>query len=150
MYENNHYYMSNNYIYHFSIFKYISNKMQIYTVYLYLESALHFSGGTSTHHQERKQLCRQHLVFVTLLLLPAAIAAGSSKVASCWIYIGIYLRCTDPWILNFSICFANIRFHLKKVKIVENAFLKQIYLLEMIASLYYIAVILDKYCHSIF
>ena len=33
-----------------SIFKYISNKMQRYTVYLYLETALHVSGGTSTHH----------------------------------------------------------------------------------------------------
>jgi len=22
------------------------------------------------------------------------------KVASCWIYIGIFLRCTDPWTLN--------------------------------------------------
>jgi hypothetical protein len=31
----------------------ISNKMQRYTVYLYLETALHVSGGTSTHHQER-------------------------------------------------------------------------------------------------
>jgi hypothetical protein len=30
-------------------------------------------GGTSTHHQERKQLYLQHLVFVTLLLLLAAI-----------------------------------------------------------------------------
>jgi hypothetical protein len=28
--------------------------MQRYTVYLYLETALHVSGGTSTHHQERK------------------------------------------------------------------------------------------------
>jgi hypothetical protein len=55
-----------------SIFQYISNKMQRYTVYLYLETALHISGGTSTHHQERKQLYLQHLVFVTLLLLPAA------------------------------------------------------------------------------
>jgi hypothetical protein len=27
--------------------------MQRYTVYLYLETALHVSGGTSTHHQER-------------------------------------------------------------------------------------------------
>jgi hypothetical protein len=27
----------------------ISNKMQRYTVYLYLETALHVSGGTSTH-----------------------------------------------------------------------------------------------------
>jgi hypothetical protein len=34
-----------------SIFQYISNKMQRHTVYLYLETALHFSGGTSTHHQ---------------------------------------------------------------------------------------------------
>ena len=39
----------------------------------YLESTLHVSGGTTTHHQERKQLYRQHLVFVTPLLLPAAI-----------------------------------------------------------------------------
>jgi hypothetical protein len=57
-----------------SIFRYISNKMQRYTVYLYLQTALHVSGGTSTHHQERIQLYLQHLVFVTPLLLPAAIA----------------------------------------------------------------------------
>ena len=47
--------------------------MQRYTVYLYLETALHVSGGTSTQHQERIQLYLQHLVFVTPLLLPAAI-----------------------------------------------------------------------------
>jgi hypothetical protein len=47
--------------------------MQRYTVLLYLEIALHVSGGTSTHHQERMQLYIQHLVFVTPLLLPAAI-----------------------------------------------------------------------------
>jgi hypothetical protein len=51
----------------------ISNKMQRYTVYLYLEATLHFSGGTSTHHQERIQLYLHHLVFVTPLLLSAAI-----------------------------------------------------------------------------
>jgi len=56
-----------------SIFQYIYSKMQRYTVYLYLETALHVSGGTFTHHQERKQLYLQHLVFVTPLLLPAAI-----------------------------------------------------------------------------
>jgi hypothetical protein len=39
---------------------------------LYLETALHISIGTSTHHQERKQLYLQHLVFFTPLLLPAA------------------------------------------------------------------------------
>jgi len=47
--------------------------MQRYTVYLYLETALHVSFGTTTHHQERIQLCLQHVVFVTPLLLPAAI-----------------------------------------------------------------------------
>jgi len=56
-----------------SIFQYISNKMQRYTVYLYLKTALHVSGGTSTHRQERIQLYLQHLVFVTPLLLSAAI-----------------------------------------------------------------------------
>jgi hypothetical protein len=56
-----------------SIFQYISNKMQRYTVYLYLETALHVSGGISTHHQERIQLHLQHLVFVTPLLLSDAI-----------------------------------------------------------------------------
>jgi hypothetical protein len=47
--------------------------MQRYTVYLYLQTAVHASCGTSTHHQERMQLCLQHLVFFTPLLLPAAI-----------------------------------------------------------------------------
>jgi hypothetical protein len=47
--------------------------MQRYTVYLYLGTALHVKGGTSVHHQERKQLYLQHLVFVTPLLLPAAV-----------------------------------------------------------------------------
>jgi hypothetical protein len=47
--------------------------MQRYTLYLYLETAVHVSGGTSTHHQERMQLYLQHLVFVTLLLLSDAI-----------------------------------------------------------------------------
>src|SRR5215470_10444532 len=56
-----------------SIFQYISNKMQRYTVYLYLGTPLRISGGTSTHHQERIQLYLHHLVFVTPLLLSAAI-----------------------------------------------------------------------------
>ena len=47
--------------------------MQLYTVHLYLGTALHVSDGTSTHHQERIQLYLQHLVFVTPLLLPTAI-----------------------------------------------------------------------------
>jgi hypothetical protein len=63
-----------------SIFQYISNKMQRYTVYLYLETALHVSGGTSTHHLERIQLYLQHLVFVTPLLLSAAIVEELEQV----------------------------------------------------------------------
>jgi hypothetical protein len=55
-----------------NIFQYISNKMQLYTVYLYLETVPHISGGTSTHHQEHMQLYLQHLVFVTPLRLLAA------------------------------------------------------------------------------
>jgi hypothetical protein len=51
----------------------ISNKMQRHTIYLYLETALHVSGGTSTHHEERIQLYLQHLVVVTPLLISAAI-----------------------------------------------------------------------------
>ena len=45
------------------------NSMQLYTVCLYLETAQHVSGGTSTHHQEHIQLYVQHLVFVTPLML---------------------------------------------------------------------------------
>jgi hypothetical protein len=39
----------------------------------YLETALHVSGGSSTRHQERKQLYLHHLVFVTPLPLSAGI-----------------------------------------------------------------------------
>jgi hypothetical protein len=39
----------------------------------YLETALHVSGDTITHHQERKQLYLQHLLFVTPLLLSTAV-----------------------------------------------------------------------------
>jgi hypothetical protein len=56
-----------------NILQYMSNKMQLYTVYLYLETALHASGVISTHHQERIQLYLQHLLFVQPLLLPYAI-----------------------------------------------------------------------------
>ena len=51
------------------LFQYTANKMQLYTVHLYLETTVHVSSGTSTHHQQYIQ----HLVFVTLLLLPVAI-----------------------------------------------------------------------------
>jgi hypothetical protein len=52
-----------------SIFWHISNKMQPYTVYLSLDTALCVSGGISTHHQEHIQLYLQHLALVKPYLL---------------------------------------------------------------------------------
>jgi hypothetical protein len=51
---------------------YIQQDATLHSLF-YLETALHFSVGTTTHHQERKQPYLQHLVFVTPLLLSAAI-----------------------------------------------------------------------------
>jgi len=44
--------------------------MQQYTVYLYLQTALHVSGGISTHHQQLTSLYLQYLALLRLLLLP--------------------------------------------------------------------------------
>jgi len=49
----------------------------------YLETAVHISGGTSTHHQERKQLYLQHLVFIATLLPPAAFVEELQLVWVC-------------------------------------------------------------------
>ena len=56
---------------------YVQQDVTLHSLF-YLETALHVSGGTTTHHQERKQLYLQHLLFVRPVLLPASIAAGSS------------------------------------------------------------------------
>jgi len=55
-----------------NILIYIEQNVMLHRL-LYLENALHVSGGTITHHQKLKQLYLQHLVFVTPLLLSAAI-----------------------------------------------------------------------------
>jgi hypothetical protein len=52
---------------------YIQQDAKLHSLF-YLETALLVSGGNSTHHQERKQQYLQHLVFVTPLLLSAAIS----------------------------------------------------------------------------
>jgi len=58
---------------HFNnILIYIQQDATLHSLF-YLETTLHVSGDTITHHQERKQLYLQHLVFVTPLLLSAAI-----------------------------------------------------------------------------
>jgi len=51
---------------------YIQQDATLHSLF-YLETALHVSVGTTTHHQDRKQLYLQHLIFVTPLLLSAAI-----------------------------------------------------------------------------
>jgi len=47
-----------------NILIYIQQDATLHSLF-YLETALHVSGGAITHHQERKQLYLQHLVFVT-------------------------------------------------------------------------------------
>jgi hypothetical protein len=51
---------------------YIQQDATLHSLF-YLETALHVSGGTSSHHQERKEMYLQHLVFVTPLLISAAV-----------------------------------------------------------------------------
>jgi hypothetical protein len=51
---------------------YIQQDATLHSLF-YLETALNVSGGTYVHHQELKQLYIQRLVFVTPLLLYAAI-----------------------------------------------------------------------------
>ena len=55
-----------------NILIYVQQDTTLHSLF-YLETALHVSVGPTTHHQERKQLYLQRLVFVTPLLLPAAI-----------------------------------------------------------------------------
>jgi hypothetical protein len=61
------------------ICSYIQQDATLHSLF-YLETALHVSGGTSTHHQERIQLYLQHMVFVTPLLLSAAIVEELERV----------------------------------------------------------------------
>jgi hypothetical protein len=54
--------------------------MQRYTIYLYLETALHVSGRISTHRQEHTQLYLRDLALVKPLLLPAAIVEALENI----------------------------------------------------------------------
>jgi len=59
----------------------LSNKIQQYTVYLYLQTAVYVSGGISTHHQELMSLYLQYLAVLRPLLLPVVnvtLTTGSS------------------------------------------------------------------------
>jgi len=61
---------------------YIQQDATLHSLF-YLETALRVSGGAITHHQQRKQLYLQHLVFVTPLLLFAAIVEELEPVCLC-------------------------------------------------------------------
>jgi hypothetical protein len=49
-----------------NILIYIQQDATLHSLF-YLETALHVSGGTTTHHQKSKQMYLHHLVFVTPL-----------------------------------------------------------------------------------
>jgi hypothetical protein len=51
-------------VYYKNIPIYIQQGATLHSLF-YLETNVHVSGGTSAHHQERKQLYLQHLLFVT-------------------------------------------------------------------------------------
>ena len=62
---------------------YIQQDAKLHSLF-HLETVLHVSGGI-THHQERKQLYLQYMVFVTPLLLTAAIA---EELELAWVCCG--------------------------------------------------------------
>ena len=76
---------------------YIQQDATLHSLF-YLETALHVSGGTTTHHQECKQLYLQHLVFATPFLFPAAIASllASSQYNLYDIYLLLCVHCWTP------------------------------------------------------
>jgi len=59
-------------MHHNNILIYIQHDTTLHSLF-YLETAVHVSHGNITHHQKREQLYLQHLVFVTPLLLSAAV-----------------------------------------------------------------------------
>jgi hypothetical protein len=82
---------------------YIQQDATLHSLF-YMATALHVSGGTTTHHQERKQLYLQHLVFVTTLLLPTTTVEVLELVKP----VPTFIRCNvTQFILtgNCSTCF---------------------------------------------
>ena len=61
-----------------NILIYIQQDATLHSLF-YLETALHVSGGTTTHHQEHKQLYLQHLVELELRSNSSTIAAYSNN-----------------------------------------------------------------------
>jgi hypothetical protein len=68
----------------------------------HLETALHISGGISAQHQERIQLYLLHLVFVTPLLLSAAIVEELELLCKAGVMDELELEATT--LVNSSRC----------------------------------------------
>jgi hypothetical protein len=80
-----------------NILIYVQQDATLHSLF-YLKTALRVSGVTITHHPEQKEMYLQHLVFVTPLLLPAAIATDSSNgVTSTRCCRYSYLAPADGW-----------------------------------------------------
>jgi len=69
-----------------NILIYIQQDATLHTL-VYLETALHVSGGTSTHHQGA-----QTTVSTASGICQTVTATCRYSVASCWIYIRILLH----------------------------------------------------------
>jgi len=82
------------------IYTYIQQDAMSHSLF-YLETALHVSGGTTTHHQERKQLYLQRLLFFTPLLLPAAIVEELEP-------FGVCCGCRTPPTAHSKECSSNL------------------------------------------
>jgi len=81
-----------------SILIYVQQDTKLHSLF-YLETALHVSGGNITHYQERKQLYLQHLVFVTPLLLSAAIVEEMElhSISGFEVHTVMLLNVADFW-----------------------------------------------------
>jgi hypothetical protein len=69
-----------------NILIYIQKDATLHSLF-YLETALHVSGGTITHHQECKQLYLQHLVFVKYGLTNTRCCRYSCFVSWWWVVV---------------------------------------------------------------
>jgi hypothetical protein len=67
-----------------TILIYIQQDATLHSLF-YLEAAPRVSGGSVTHHRERKQLYLHHLAFVTPLLLYASIVEELELVCVLWV-----------------------------------------------------------------
>jgi hypothetical protein len=70
--------------------------MQRYTVYLCVETALHVSGGTSTHHQERIQLSTPSGICHTVTAICHYRGRVGTGLSVLWMAYATDLNKTEP------------------------------------------------------